>query len=77
MRGRYVEADGFYSQVLEFEGNSADAHWGRAISLEQLGKIEEAIYHLERFIELAPDSQLAGNANLRIDELKAKRAGED
>jgi tetratricopeptide (TPR) repeat protein len=77
LQGRYFEADELYSQVLELEGNVADAHWGRSIALEQLGKVEEAIYHLERFIELAPDSQLAGDANIRIEELKAKEAGED
>jgi tetratricopeptide (TPR) repeat protein len=77
LKGRYLEADELYSQVLELDRDVADAHWGRAIALEQLGKVEDAIFHLERFIELAADSQLVGNANLRIEELKATEAGED
>jgi tetratricopeptide (TPR) repeat protein len=72
LQGRYLEADELYSQALELDGDDPDAHWGRAIALEQLGEVEEAVYHLERFIELAPDSQLANDANLLIEKLKSK-----
>jgi tetratricopeptide (TPR) repeat protein len=76
LQGEYTEADEFYGQALEIKGDYADAHWGKAIALEQLGKVEEAIVHLERFIELAPDSQLASDAHLRIEELKSEAAEE-
>jgi tetratricopeptide (TPR) repeat protein len=76
LQGEYKEADALYGQVLELDRNDADAHWGKAIALEQLGEVEEAIYHLERFIELAPDSQLTSDAYLRIEKLNSKAAEE-
>jgi hypothetical protein len=77
LEGDYEEVDEYDSPVWGIEEGSADAHWGRALVLEQQGENEGAIYRLGRFMELAPDSNLADDAALRIDVLSNREVEEE
>ena len=50
----YEEAISFYDKVLEIDSEDIDALFGRALSLESLGREEEAISNLEKIETLLP-----------------------
>jgi len=60
-----------YSKAINLDESNADAHWGKAITLAALGRAQPAIAHLERVLELAPETALADQARAKIDELEA------
>jgi len=60
-----------YSKAISLDESNADAHWGKAITLAALGRMQPAIAHLERVLELAPETALAAQAQAKIDELEA------
>ena len=66
----YESAIAYYCSAVELNDQLAQAHWGLAITLEDMGRFEEAIEHLEQFLLLASDSQLADLANDRLSSLK-------
>jgi tetratricopeptide (TPR) repeat protein len=72
MRDDYATAERFYAQALEIDRNLADAHWGMALALDRLGRGQEALLHLVRFLALAPDSQLAEDARNLMTEIRAR-----
>jgi len=60
-----------YSKAVDLDESNADAHWGKAITLAALGRTQPAIAHLERVLELVPETALADQARAKIDELEA------
>jgi tetratricopeptide (TPR) repeat protein len=60
-----------YSKAINLDESNADAHWGKAVTLALLGRMQPAIAHLERVLELAPETALADQAQAKIDELEA------
>jgi tetratricopeptide (TPR) repeat protein len=69
--GDYQISESYYARALELDPDQPDAHWGRALALEMLGRDTEAIHHLEEFIRLAPDSQQIEEAQRMLDEIRA------
>jgi len=53
--------------VLRQQPDYADAHWHMAGVLHELGRSGEARRHLERFLELAPESPWAATARERLE----------
>jgi tetratricopeptide (TPR) repeat protein len=56
------EAVGFFEKALEIDEHNPDAHWGAAIAYQALGENDRMRAHARRFLELAPNSMLAGEA---------------
>jgi len=50
--GKYDEAIKFFDKVLEINPNFSEAWYGKAIALEKLGKIPEAIECYNRALDL-------------------------
>ena len=69
-RGEYETAVDYYERVLAVDGNLADGYWGLATSQYELKRNEQALRHYQRFLELAPKSNLADRARDRIAELR-------
>ncbi|MBM4012568.1 MAG: tetratricopeptide repeat protein [Planctomycetes bacterium] len=54
--------------VLRQEPGYADAHWHIAGVLRDMGRAADALHHLRRFLDLAPESPWATLARTRLDE---------
>ncbi len=54
--------------VLRQEPGYADAHWHIAGVLREIGQAADADHHLQRFLDLAPESPWATLARARLDE---------
>jgi len=50
----YKAAADFFSSAIELRPYQANAYWGLAISLEQLGDLEGALGAMRTFIHLSP-----------------------
>jgi len=61
-QGQSADAQRYYEMALERNPNDADSHMQVALCLIQQGKMDEAKPHLEKVIELAPDTQNAALA---------------
>ncbi len=70
--GDYQVSERYYAKALELDPTQPDAHWGRALALEMLGRGKEAIHHLEQFILLAPDSQQLDEAQRMLDDIRTR-----
>ena len=55
MKGDYSAALGFFKSALDEDPKNADAHIGVAISLAELGKLEEAHARFTKSIEAMPE----------------------
>lgn len=66
--GMTDEAMKTYRQVLARDGEAAGAHYGLAFLLLRSGGEEEAVKHLRRFLELAPEQ---AEAQRHVDHAKA------
>lgn len=61
-QGESAEAQGYYEQAVALDPSFADAYMQLGLSLIQQGKMEEAGPHLQKVIELAPDTENAALA---------------
>jgi len=52
--GHPAEAITYFDKVLEIDSLDIEATYGKAIALESLGRVEEALTNLEEFIEQEP-----------------------
>lgn len=55
--GDYDQAITSYRQLLSADGSEAEAWWGIALSLMNIGEFDEALEAFEKAIELSPQSQ--------------------
>jgi tetratricopeptide (TPR) repeat protein len=60
--GRYALAAACYSRALRIQPEFPDAHFYIAVTLEKLGRSEEARPHWRKYRQLAPDGEWAGLA---------------
>jgi len=56
-QGDFQAARQAYAVALELDETNPDAHLGMGLALGELEQYDDAIQHLERFLELAPDTQ--------------------
>lgn len=61
-QGQSAQAEIYYRQAVDLDPNFADAYMQLGLSLIQQGKMQEAKPHLEKVVELAPESQNAALA---------------
>ncbi|HEV8392147.1 MAG TPA: tetratricopeptide repeat protein, partial [Dongiaceae bacterium] len=54
--GRLDEAKAAYGQALDRDRDDVEAHYGLALTLQDQGKLDEALGHIDRVIALAADS---------------------
>jgi tetratricopeptide (TPR) repeat protein len=69
--GEYEAAVAAYADALALDEENPNAHWGMALSLEILGRNEAALDHLMQVVELLPGSNLAQEAEKRIDQIRS------
>jgi tetratricopeptide (TPR) repeat protein len=62
LEGKHAEAAALYEKAVALDERNADAHWGAAISYDELGDRNRRRAHALRFIELAPQSALVPRA---------------
>jgi len=60
-----------FTKAIELDPQNADAERSLAAVLEQLGREDEAIPHLKRYLELKPDASDAGAIAAKIDSAGA------
>jgi len=63
----YERAVGLFEKAIELDPGHADSERSLAAALEQLGREDEAIPHLKRYLELKPDSQDAAAIAAKIE----------
>jgi tetratricopeptide (TPR) repeat protein len=75
-QGEYVLAEAAFRGALEYHPSFADAHFHLARLLDATNKSQEATYHWQRFLDLAPASPWAEEALDRtmIDRVAIDRA---
>lgn len=69
--GKYEPAVEFFTRTLEVDPNLADAERSLAAALEQLDREAEAVRHLKRYLELAPDAPDADAVAAKIREAES------
>jgi tetratricopeptide (TPR) repeat protein len=62
LQGKHKEAAALYEQAVALDEKNADAHWGAALSYQELGDHARKSQHARRFIQLAPQSALVPRA---------------
>ena len=70
--GNYEGAADFFRRVLSADPEEAVAYAGLAMTHEEDGHLEEALWHWERAIELAPDQEEIREA---LQRLRSRREG--
>lgn len=68
--GEHGAAQDFYDRALALDGENLNAHWGMALVLDEIGREEEALAHLQSVIDLAPDSAYATEAERLSGEIR-------
>jgi len=66
----YKKAEQHFNDAIENNPDSAEAYYGIAGAYLKQGKKEQGIESLEKVIELAPDSKLAGYAKTTLTKIK-------
>ncbi len=61
-QGQSAAAQGYFERALALNPNDVDSHLQVALCLIQQGMMEESRVHLEKVIELAPETQNAADA---------------
>ena len=61
-----------FEGALETHPNYADVHFHLAAALEQLGRSEEAVDHLRKFLELVPEGPWSDEARRKMEFLSAQ-----
>jgi Flp pilus assembly protein TadD len=71
-QGQNVEGEEALKKALEIDANHAEAHY--QLALTQLGqdKMEEAVTHLKKYVQLAPSGENAEVAKALIEQLGGK-----
>ncbi len=69
--GKYERAVEIFSKTLEIDPSLADAERSLAAALEQLDREAEAVPHLKRYLELAPDAPDADTVAAKIREAES------
>jgi len=70
---RYKPAEIVLKDALKIDPNFINAHYGLAGAYLNQNKIEEALVELEKVIELAPDSQMAKNAQELMQKIAQEK----
>ena len=70
---RYKPAEIVLKDALKIDPNYINAHYGLAGAYLNQNKIEEALVELEKVIELAPDSQMAKNAQELMQKIAQEK----
>jgi len=73
--GQYAEAATAFGQALEVDPQMARAEKSLGACLEHLGRNDEAVAHLKRYLELAPGATDAAKVKERIRSLGGAKAG--
>ena len=68
--GRNLEAMEALRKTLAADPAHADAHYYSGVLLLQGNRMEEALGHLEKHVELAPESSTAADARALLEALK-------
>ncbi len=68
--GNYAGATARYNDVLSHDAENPDAHFGLAQVLLKQNKQADAIAHLERYLQLAPDDDHTKDAQKMLARLK-------
>ena len=67
-RSEHSAALDFYRKALATYPDLPDAHWGLAITYDAMGDSTNAALHYDKFLKLAPQSNLAKTARDRLKE---------
>ncbi|MDR2541936.1 MAG: tetratricopeptide repeat protein [Treponema sp.] len=76
-RGDNTEAESFYTQAVNFDGNMSVAFLGRANTRIQAGNLLNAITDYERYLMLEPLSSQRGNIEQLINMIRSEIAAEE
>ena len=71
--GNFKEAEKFYISALKCDDGKASAHYNLGIFYAENGKSVQAIEHLRRFVELAPNAPQRASIEELINSLKAAK----
>ncbi len=71
-RNEFQAAIEFYTRALALAPGLPDAHWGLAITYDDIGNRQQAGYHFREFWKLAPDSLLAPRAKSKLVKYEAR-----
>lgn len=69
----YKQAEMAFKNALEIDSNFVNSHYGLASVYLQQNRSEEALQELQKVIELAPDSQVAKNAQELIQKIAQEK----
>ncbi|PKP59500.1 hypothetical protein CVT91_06580 [Candidatus Atribacteria bacterium HGW-Atribacteria-1] len=69
----YKQAEIAFKNALKIDSNFVNSHYGLASVYLQQSRSEEALQELQKVIELAPDSQLAKNAQEIIQKIAQEK----
>lgn len=69
--GKFDEAKASLDQALNLDANHADSHFLMGKVLVNQGKLEEALTHLDNYLQFAPNGQNAAEAKTLADALRA------
>jgi len=69
----YKQAEMAFKNALKIDFNFVNSHYGLATVYLQQNRSEEALQELQKVIELAPDSQMAKNAQEKIQKIAKER----
>ncbi|HER24483.1 MAG TPA: tetratricopeptide repeat protein [Candidatus Atribacteria bacterium] len=70
---KYQQAEAVFRNALEIDNNFVNFHYGLASVYLQQNSLEEALRELQKVIELAPDSQMAKNAQEMIQKIAQEK----
>jgi tetratricopeptide (TPR) repeat protein len=71
-RGEHERAELFFTMALTADPQAADPYYGLGVLYSRQGKRQEALDALERYVELAPDGPLLGDAQRLMAELRSE-----
>ena len=69
----YKQAEVVFKNALEIDSNFVNSHYGLASVYLQQNRSEEALQELQKVIELAPDGQMAKNAQELIQKIAQEK----
>jgi len=72
--GEFELAEAAFRGALEYHREYADAHYHLARLLDRINQADEAVFHWQRFLSLAPASPWADEAGDRIAEESGRRS---
>jgi Flp pilus assembly protein TadD len=68
--GKWADAEMHFSEAVKADGNSAEAHYNHALSLDKLGRHKEAAEEFDQALKLAPDNKAIAESPILKAHLK-------